>query len=433
MKRALAIVAGGVLLCAIPYLAWLNPVSVDVHLAPRYVLPSMQLGVVLVGAFLAGAAAIMVGLGVRSAGAWLRGQWHGRRGRRDARAQAMEQRGRALLWAGKSDDGRAVLIRAWRRDPSRGRAVLAAATSYLDDGDAAAAERVLANALEEHRTDGELLLALSEACARQGNHLGAIQALEQLRAQHPHAPRVLIALRDRYEATARWGEAAAVQKVYLRTLNQAAMIARERARLLGLEYEDALARPNPSEQLHALAILVDANPGFVPAVVSLGDALVASGRADEAVTLWERTLRQSPRSVLVERLVRHDPAPPSRQHWRQTLRRLRAPQVRGDAMQLWLARLPLIDGRPSDALSEIDAVDAGLRATPFARGLRAEALHALGRLDQALREYAALVSDGAGAAHICRTCGGGAPQWSGRCSQCASWDTQRAAVEIAAE
>ncbi|HUI27450.1 MAG TPA: tetratricopeptide repeat protein [Candidatus Kryptonia bacterium] len=433
MKRGLAIVAGGALLCAVPYLAWLNPTGVDVRLAPHYTIPSMQLGVVLVVAFLAGVSVILFGLLFQTFGRWLREQWSGRRSRRDARGDAMEHRGRALLWAGDGEQGRALLLRAWRRDRSRRRAVLSVVASYLDDGDNDAAERVLLDAVDQHRTDGDLLLALSEVCARRGDQRRAIQTLEQLRALHPHAPRVLIPLRDRYAAVRRWREAADVQSIYLRTLNQSPVIARERDRLVGLEYEAALTTADPSERAQALTVLVDAHPAFVPALVSLGDALISANRGSEAIAAWDRALRHTPRSVLVDCLLRQDSQPAARQHWRQTLRKLRAPSVHPDALQLWLTRLQLLDGQPGEALKQIDAVTESLRATPFAHQLRAEALRQLGRVDQAATEYAAAIVDGPVAPYVCRRCGQSAAKWTGRCPQCGEWDSYRAAVEIATD
>ena len=62
MKVYVRLAIGAVLVCAVAYLAWLNPANVEVHLAPGHTLPAMQLGVVLVAAFLAGLLAVLAGL-----------------------------------------------------------------------------------------------------------------------------------------------------------------------------------------------------------------------------------------------------------------------------------------------------------------------------------------------------------------------------------
>jgi tetratricopeptide (TPR) repeat protein len=427
MRRGVLIAIGIAVAAAVAYLAFLNPVTVDVRLAPQFTLAGLQLGVVLIAAFLSGALVVLAGLLVQTAGRWLRARWQHWLARRGRSAEVLEQRGSSLLWQGESDRARALLLRAWRRDPSQRHAVLAAAASYLDDGDAAAAERVLRAALDHHRADAELLLAVSDACTRQGDRSGAIQALELLRAHHPSAPRALVALRAQYVAAERWPEAAAVQRVYLRTLNRPPLIAREREYLLGLEYEAARALVAPAERAGALEQLVDTHPTFVPALVSLGDALADSGRATEAVALWQRALRATPRSILLERLLQHD-APT-----RSLLRKLRSASVRADAVQVWQARLDLRSGAPAEALKELAALSPTARDITAVRVLRAQALRKLGQADQALSAFAEASTDDAAPRYNCRSCHYAATEWSARCPHCSTWDSYRAAIEIAAD
>ncbi|MBI1817944.1 MAG: tetratricopeptide repeat protein [Deltaproteobacteria bacterium] len=427
MRRGVLIAIGIAVAAAVAYLAFLNPATVDVRLAPQFTLAGLQLGVVLISAFLAGALVVLAGLLVQTAGRWLRARWQRWNARGERRAEVLEQRGSSLLWQGESDRARTLLLRAWRRDPSQRQAVLAAAASYLDDGDAAAAERVLRAALDHHRADAELLLAVSDACTRQGDRSGAIQALEQLRAHHPSASRGLVALRAQYAATERWSEAVAVQRIYLRTLNRPPLIAREREHLLGLEYEAACKLATPAERVSALEQVVDAHPTFIPALISLGDALVDTGRAAEAVALWQRALRITPRSILIERLVQHDA--PSR----SLLRKLRSASVRADAVQVWQARLDLLSGAPAEALKELAALPPSARDIASVRVLRAQALRKLGQADQALSAFAEATTDGAAPPYSCRSCHYAASEWSARCPQCSVWDSYRAAIEVAAD
>ena len=100
--------------------------------------------------------------------------------------------------------------------------------------------------------------------------------LETVRVQHPRAPRVLISLRELYRETGRWKEAADVQALYLQTLPAEAQAA-ERERLVQFRYQAALALPDPDARLTALDAVVQSDRTFIPALVSLGDALVAAG------------------------------------------------------------------------------------------------------------------------------------------------------------
>jgi predicted Zn-dependent protease/uncharacterized integral membrane protein len=432
MKRALIVLAGVVSVCAVLYLAWLNPNPVELHLSPSYRL-QLPLAAALVLAFLLGILLILGGVIIQGAGRSVRGWWQDRRLRREERVDSLEHQGEALLWEGDSERARALLLRAWRRVPGHHRAALVAARSYLDDGEPAAAERVLRDALERRRGDPDLLLGLSQACDRQGDRVGAIQALEQVRAQYPRATRALVLLRDQYAQGERWAEAVAVQSAYLRTLSRPPLLARERHRLVGLQYEAALAIPAPAERVDALERLVAAHTDFIPAHVSLGDALMDTGRQQDAVEAWLRAVRSTPRTVLLERLLRHASEPRQRQHARHALRKLRPASVRQECVELWQARFHLLEGPATEVLQEIDALPASLHGTASFHQLRAQALRHLGHVDQALSEYAVAAADDATSPYVCRTCGHGMPSWRGRCPQCGSWDSYRAAVEVAAD
>lgn len=430
MKRTLFLIVVAALLCAAAYL--LNPAPVEVHFWRTAVSPPAPLGIVLVVVFLAGAFTVLAALWLYGAGRSIADWWTGRGDRRSLRADKLEHRGQALLWEGQTTQARTFFLRAWRRDAAHRSAVLAAAASYLDDGDIAAAERLLNDALAQHRGDPDLLFAVSELCARQGDHPGAIRALEQIRARHPHAPRVLRVLRDHYAAAARWSEAAGIQNLYLRSLARSPRSAQERQHLVGLQYQAACALPSPPERVAALEPLADEHPPFVPALVSFGDALVEAGRTSDAVDLWQRGLRVVPRSVFIERLLQHAGEPRHLQAWRAQLRKLRAPAVRPDAVRYWQVRAQLLEGTLDDVLSELDALHALLPAGTV-HALRAQTLRQLGHVEQALAAYAMAVSEGSPPAYTCRICSNAEASWGGRCGQCGSWDSFRAAVEIGAD
>jgi tetratricopeptide (TPR) repeat protein len=430
MKRTLSLIVVAALVCAAAYL--LNPEPVQVHFWRATVTPPAPLGIVLVAALLAGAGLVLLALWLYGAGRSIADWWTGRGDRRALRAERLEQHGNTLLWEGQSTQARALFLRAWRRDAGNRRALLAAVDSYLDDGEIRAAERLLNDALARHRGDPDLLFAVAAVCARQGDHAGAIRALEQVRARHPHAPRVLRALRDHYAATARWNEAASIQELSLRSLARSPQLVAERRHLLGLQYEAACALPAPAERVTALEPLANVHPPFVPALVSLGDALVGAGRASDALALWQRGLRAAPRTVFIERLLEHGGDPPQLQAWRAQFRKLRAPAARPEAVRFWQARAQLADGRSEELLSELDALGGTISARAI-RVLRAQVLRQRGHVEQALSEYAQAANDATPPAYTCRGCTNQEPAWLGRCGQCGGWDSFRAAVEIAAD
>jgi lipopolysaccharide biosynthesis regulator YciM len=425
MKRVL--VFGGILVFIAAFVAIvvLNPGEVDFR--PTHIHSFRPtLGVLLIVVFCVGVTVALLGGSLRSLGGAL-ANW---RTRRDARlaAQAGEwhQAGEQLAWGGDLERSRALLRKAWKRRPGNSAAALALASSYMDTGEFAAAQEVLQAAVADDAADPDLRYALGEALRRRGETSEAIRMLETVRVQHPRAPRVLISLRELYRETRRWKEAADVQALYLQTLPADAQRA-EVERLVHFRYQAALAQPDPETRLTALDAVVQRDRAFVPALVSLGDALVEQGRTEEAHKLWEKAFKQQPRLVFIERmLAQGDPAHTQRAVALLTKYR---EQLDADSVRLLLARIALGEGDLVRASAELQAVTK--EASPTVQRVWAEILHRRGETEKAwdaLRRAADHL--GAGAAdHHCVACGRVSAAWSGFCDGCERWDTYRSGTE----
>jgi lipopolysaccharide biosynthesis regulator YciM len=252
--------------------------------------------------------------------------------------------------------------------------------------------------------------------------------LETVRVQHPRAPRVLISLRELYRESGRWHDAAAVQDIYVQTLPAEAR-AGERERLTRFRYQAALGLSDSAARLAALDAVVQGDRTFVPALVSLGDALAANGRADEAQKLWEKAFRSHPRLVFIERLLAQDASPRSRA---VALLGKYRDQLDADSVRLLLARTALAEDKLEHAAAQLDAITRP--DTPTVQRTRAELLHRQGEHAQAwemLRRAADHL--GAGATdHRCLACGRFSETWAGYCEGCEQWDTYRSGVEAGA-
>jgi len=368
----------------------------------------------------------VVGVALGNAGSRL-GGWRARRSARHAaQAGAWHQTGEQLAWGGELERSRALLRKAWRRHPRNGAAALALASSYMDTGEYAAAHDVLAAAVAQDANDPDLRYALGEALRRRGDTADAIRMLETVRVQHPRAPRVLISLRELYRESGRWPEAADLQEAYVNTLPAEARVG-ERERLVRFRYLAALGLRDPVARLNALDALVQTDRSFVPALVSLGDALADAGRADEAQKLWERAFKSQQRLVFIERMLAHDATPRSRA---VALLGKYRDQLDPDSVHLLSARIALAGGEFDRASSELDAISR--QDTPTVQRARAELLHRRGQHAQAweaLRRAAdalgALATD-----HRCAVCGRFSEAWVGYCEGCEQWDTYRSGAEL---
>ncbi len=426
MKRAAAILLGIGLICGLIYLSWLNPTPVEFRLASGWVIQG-YVGALMVAAFTAGASFILVFASIGAARRAIVGWRSDRRRRKNRRIDEWEERGEQLIWQGDVPRGRALLQKAFQRRPQDARPVLALAASYHDTGELHRARGVLYDAATQHHTDPEVLYALADVHRTTGETGPYLETLERLRALYPHAPRALRALRDAYEVAGRWQEAMTLQETLAGEVRDPEGVARERQRLLALRYQVALENGDPKTRLRALEALADGRAPALPLMVSVGDALVATGQVDEASILWERALRSNPRSVLVERLARIATETKHRERLRAVLRKLRADQVQADALHLVTAKSFVDDGDVEAAAKELEAVATTGRVATLWHRLWAQVHHKRGQLEQALASAFRIEDRDQ---HRCRSCGHASDEWVGYCPACHDWDSYRAAVEI---
>lgn len=426
MKRGVLVLAGIALAIAFALLIALNPNEVEFRPTHLHSFRPM-LGVLLIITFCAGIATVMFGGALRGMSTRL-GEWRAqRRARTAALVGAWHAEGEAAAWAGELDRSRGLLRKAWRKRPGNSPAALALATSYLDTGEYAAARDVLNKALEEDPNDPDLRYALGEALRRLGEPAEAIRMLETLRVRFPHAPRVLVSLRELYRDSERWREAADVQTAFLETLPSSERAA-EQTRLVELRYQAALALSDPAERLAALDAVVQSDRTFVPALVGLGDALVDAGRIDDAMKCWEKAFRARPRLVFIERMLAHERS--TREHERiLALLGKHWGEVDGDGARLLLARTALAAGAFDTAERELRAI--GAQDTPTVQRAWAELHHQRGDHAAAWEAVSHAIDrlGGAAADHRCTVCARVSEAWIGYCPGCGRWDTYRASGE----
>jgi len=429
MKRALVLVAALAVLVAFGYLTWLNPHHVEIHHSAQNSVQA-PLGLLLIFTLLGGALAALVVVWTLRFPQVLSRWRQRRRARTESRVASWETTGIALAWEGHLDRARSLLLKAWRRRPDK-RAALALASSYTDTEEYVQARQILEEAVGHDKTDPELRFRLGEVLQRSGDLNDAIHALEAVRAQHPRSPRALRGLRDLYERLGRWHEAAQVQETYLGTVPAPSQAAAERERLLHFRYQAAEVLKDARGRAEAFGRLVEDHPTFVPAIVGLGDALVASGRPEEARKLLERALRRAPQTVVVERLLALQATPPERQRVLVLLKKARQ-ALDGDRLHLLGARTAIENGDLETAAVELGAVTGP--ELPELNRLWAEIYRRRGQFEQAFKALSRATDRAAvsPSSYRCRACGHVAEAWTGHCPSCHRWDTYRSALEIAA-
>ncbi len=426
IKRFLGFVVLGALLAGFGYLFYQNPSVAEFRLTSERVV-SLPLPLLLLFAFLSGAALIFVLALVRET------QWtvadirRRRRERRIARHRAALDRGRHLHWSGRPDQARGILRRELQsRDGLE--AALALAEASLENQRAQEAREILEASRSEHPNEPRLLSLLAAAHGLLGQVQQATACLEQAVAAAPESPRLLAALRDNYVSERRWSEALRTEESLLTVLRRPDQVLAEEPRIRGLRYEAALSADGNVAVIRDLRAVLARDPGFLPAAIVLGDRLRQLGEHREAGRIWLRAARLRPEPPLlsrIESLYKEIERPKKVLAFYRRLRR------RDDSLTLLLrhARFLMSEGRINEAAAELEV--AGVRTASVSaihafqgeiHRLRGSSERALDSFRRALDAQLSLETE-----VVCRECGRTADEWTSRCSDCGAWDSLRSA------
>ena len=425
----LASIAAG--LIGVGYLLHLNPESVTVRFTPTSSWEG-PLPLVLLSAFLAGAAVTFVVSLIRASQAAVTGWRAERAARRQRRQQLRKDQGLGFAWLGEHDKARTTLAKALRDGPDDLSAFLMFARTYLEEGDYRGARTVLEEGLDRRGPDPKLLFFLAEAQRGSGDTAAAIETLERARRADPASPRVLTALRDAYMSSSRWRDAGRVQEALLLVVHDAPTRAESERALVGMRYQTALEIPDPGARIAELRALLRAHPDFEPAAVSLGDALLAGDQPRQAERVWRRAVARGARGGALERLERLLAGGPRARRLEMFTRRLLRRRPEDGTARLFRARQLIRGGQLDEAAAELTRIGPPWNTLAGYHGLLAELHVRRGAQEDAVRAFRHALAACALGVFRCQVCAAEAEEWRGYCEHCRSWDSYRSSYEVSA-
>lgn len=356
MRRAVVwAIAVAVLVAFVAFAYVMNPGDVDFRLSGEmaYRLP---LGILLVATLVLGVVLAVLAVALQQLNQRLVTWGERRKARQEAETEELNASGVALAWAGEIERSRHVLKKAWRRDPGNTTAALALAASYADTGEIDTAKQILETALGERPNDPDLRLAFGDLLHRNGETEEALRMYETLRVQFPRAPRVLLALREAYAENDRWKDAAQVQDRYISELASSQGIQRERERLRDFRYRAALQIEDPDARIAALDAILAEYRDYAAASDSVGDAMLAGGRVDEAIKVWEKSFKRQPRMELARKMLAQQTTSNGR-HRIVALVNKHADALDADQVRVFRARAALQNDALDTAQQELEGVE----------------------------------------------------------------------------
>lgn len=355
MRRPVVLAISAAVLVAFIALAYiLNPGDVDFRVTSdvTYRLP---LGILLVATLTFGVLLAVLAVALQQFNQRIATWSERRKARQEAATEELNTSGVALAWSGEIERSRSVLKKAWRRDPANTTAALALASSYADMGESDTAKQILETAVADQPSDPDLRFTLADILHRNGDTGESIRMYETLRVQYPRAPRVLVALRDVYAEIGHWKDAVQVQERYIAELASSASIQRERDRLRDFRYRAAMQIDDPEARTAALESILEEHRDYAPAIDAVGDAMLAAGRTEEAVRIWEKAFKREPRLDLARKMLAQQTNSTGR-HRIVALVNKHSDKLPADAVHVFRARAALQNDALDTAKEELEAV-----------------------------------------------------------------------------
>jgi len=332
------------------------------------------------------------------------------------------------LLSGDLKKARELLQRALERDPQRVETYIAMANLNSQEGNPAAGLTQLRKARDLDPQSREVLFKTAALQEELGQDDGAITTYRELVGIERDNRKALRSLRDLFIKQCRWADALHVQQQIFKAGPDTSRLAEEKEKLFYLRYEVARQKLKEGAIDPAKAEfkeLIRQTADFTPAWVSLGDALAALGRGDEAIKTWQDGYLAQGKSIFLSRLEdyylnREDPSPLLSFYRGIILERHHELMARLFYGKLCL-RLEMVE----EALDQFQAIEGSGLETRQVHLLLAETHRRRNRLVDAIAEYQKALGIGQRLtlSYTCEACRSLVPEWDSRCPACGRWGT----------
>ncbi|PLX96996.1 MAG: hypothetical protein C0621_00965 [Desulfuromonas sp.] len=404
--------------------SWLNPQELTVFYLPNESFTS-SVAMVLVGALAAGLLLGFLAHLYGSFGRIVKGWRSERQGKRGKEVQANYREGISRLLSGDLKQAQKMLRRALDKDPSRVDIYLALANVPLQEGNPAESLALLRKAREIDGKSLELLFKLATTYDEAGEQGNAEQTYRDILALDPGNRKALRSLRDLKMVQEAWSEALEVQKQVLKVSGNDRQ-EQENKILFHLRYEVARIALDNGEKEKAISSLreiVKQAPDFVPGRVSLGDALQASQKLEEAIKIWQEAYNTLGKSVFLARLEDLCMGAEDPESLLAFYRDNSAKRPDDLLLRFFFGKFCLRLEMVEEAMEHLQSLEGAGIDTPQLHLLLAEGHRRRHRHDDAIREYKKALGVNARLVlgYVCDSCDEEVAEWQSRCPSCGAW------------
>jgi lipopolysaccharide biosynthesis regulator YciM len=410
------------------YLFFLNPEEVDFTLYQDHTL-SMSPALIAFGAFFIGAFFVfIVTLFVDTKRAF--DLWRSSKQQkkeeliRERYSDALEE-----MMKGNVSKAKEILGKIIEKNPQYLSSYLSLAKLHSFEGHHDLAIDILIRAKAIDPDNLELLFDLQKSYHARKEYALAHETLDYILDRDPANREALRQKREIFFQQGKWPEAYEAQKNLMKYTKEKDQAQIEKKILLGLEYRasEKLAQNGTYKEAEkTLREIIREDREFVPAYVTLGDALQSQGSSDDASQIWIKGLESSWNPIFLERLesLYLSMASPKKilNLYLDYLRKRPEDSILRFFYSRLLIRLEMID----EALQQLRDLETAGEA-PFAELyiLMGQAYHRHRDFQRSIQAYqkALEVQKFSIPSYTCSACGKFQREWSGFCEQCHTWGT----------
>lgn len=416
-----------IFLVMLSILAFFNKGTIDLTVweGVTYEIPVVAL--ILISAAV-GTFSMFVTVAVRDARRYI-GNWQEQRQHKKVlKIQNLYSKGLDAFFACRYDEAEELFMRIIDEDSSHINALLRMGDVFFNKKDFVKAKDFYAKANELQSRNLEVLFSLEKVFEAQQRWAEALRYLDNILEIDDENPRALYRKREIFEKGKRWEDVVDVQYKILKSDIPSGQKEQEQKNLLGYKYEMGshyLREDNTYKAVRVLKSVVRTDKDFIAAYLSLAEAYLKDGNAEETEDILMKGFDATSSLVLLARLEDHliaigEPGKIIDLYQKAVQERAGNLQLQYFLAKLYY-RLEMIDY----AFETATAIDTTTFDSSDLHLLLGNVYERRMQYDRAVEEYrkALKAEKPLIVPFCCSNCNYTSGEWAGRCPECKQWNT----------
>ncbi len=351
-----------------------------------------------------------------------------KRQKKDVRIQEYYSKALNAILGNRDEDAKEAIRNILKEDPEHIDALLRRGDIAFRGEDYAAALSFYRNARDIDPRNLQALLSMETVLEKTGHDDSSMKVLDEILEIDGNNLTALYKKQAILEKKEKWDDLQTLQKNIIKLAQNDKEKQRQEKKLLGYKYEYGRASLENGElekSEKAFRTLLKTEPSFLPAYLGLAEVMSIKGDSEEAINLLEKSYETLGSPIILARLedLLISVGEPGRllRVYRNAL--LRSPQDNGLKYMLGklYQRLEMVD----DAIETLESIDVNVYSTPELYTAKGELYRKRNQTSRAMEEFrhAAEMGRSSAVSYHCSECSAASSQWSGRCSECGTWNT----------